>query len=78
MFSKVLSVLLLAATLVSSHCKFLVLCWLVLALYKFLTSTKRLLDTFPQLIANGQVTADWLDVRQTDNYNSQAPVRPHD
>ncbi|KJA15577.1 lytic polysaccharide monooxygenase [Hypholoma sublateritium FD-334 SS-4] len=30
--------------------------------------------TFPNLVANGVTTADWLDVRQTDNYDSNAPV----
>jgi len=30
--------------------------------------------TFPTLIVNGVATANWSDVRQTNNYNSNAPV----
>ncbi|KIJ33747.1 lytic polysaccharide monooxygenase [Sphaerobolus stellatus SS14] len=30
--------------------------------------------TFPNLIVNGVKTADWVNVRQTNNYNTQAPV----
>ncbi|KIJ33918.1 lytic polysaccharide monooxygenase [Sphaerobolus stellatus SS14] len=30
--------------------------------------------TFPNLIINGVKTADWVNVRQTNNFNTQAPV----
>ncbi|EJD03601.1 endoglucanase II [Fomitiporia mediterranea MF3/22] len=30
--------------------------------------------TFPSLVVNGQVTPAWLNVRRTNNYNSQSPV----
>jgi hypothetical protein len=31
-------------------------------------------DTFPSLIVNGQTTPEWVNVRRTNNYNTQAPV----
>ncbi|TFK73522.1 hypothetical protein BDN72DRAFT_919814 [Pluteus cervinus] len=30
--------------------------------------------TFPSLIINGQITPQWTNVRQTNNYNTQSPV----
>lgn len=31
-------------------------------------------DTFPQLLVNGAATGNWVNVRRTDNYNSNGPV----
>lgn len=33
------------------------------------------LDTFPHLVVNGAVTPAWANVRKTNNFNTQAPVR---
>ena len=32
------------------------------------------LDTFPSLVVGGTTTAAWVNVRQTNNFNTQAPV----
>lgn len=32
-------------------------------------------DTFPSLVVNGVTTPAWVNVRETNNYDSQAPVR---
>ncbi|PFH48711.1 lytic polysaccharide monooxygenase [Amanita thiersii Skay4041] len=46
----------------------------VLALATLLTNLVSAHYTFPSLIVNGAVTPAWVNVRQTNNYNSQAPV----
>ena len=33
-----------------------------------------LTDTFPSLVVNGQTTPAWVNVRKTNNFNTQAPV----
>lgn len=40
-------------------------------------NNEALLDTFPSLIVNGAVTPAWADVRKTNNFDSNAPVRTH-
>lgn len=32
-------------------------------------------DTFPNLVVGGVKTGDWVNVRRTNNYNTQSPVR---
>lgn len=39
-------------------------------IYKFVSS-----DTFPSLVVNGATTSAWVNVRKTNNYNTQSPVR---
>ena len=34
----------------------------------------RTTDTFPSLVVNGATTPAWVNVRKTNNFNSQAPV----
>ncbi|TFK38157.1 glycoside hydrolase family 61 protein [Crucibulum laeve] len=46
------------------------LCTVLLSLASLVTSHY----TFPSLIINGQVTPAWANVRQTNNFNTQAPV----
>jgi hypothetical protein len=36
--------------------------------------TDNLLDTFPQLLVDGTPTGEWVNVRRTDNFNSNGPV----
>lgn len=65
----------LAAQLVSAHCESFCTPGNVLrAVGLTALGLMGRLDTFPDLIVNGAVSTNWQYVRQTDNYNSQAPV----
>ncbi len=59
----------LSAQLVAAHCKRSS----VLLPYDVLT-IDGLIDTFPDLIANGTTFADWVYVRETENHYSNGPV----
>lgn len=68
---KALSILSLA-TVTYAHCQR----WLPITLSKALTSYfDPRLDTFPDLIANNTVTADWQFVRITANHYDNGPVK---
>lgn len=56
------------SALASAHCK---LC----TAYRSRTANECLrTDTFPSLVVNGAVTPAWTYIRQTNNFNTQAPV----
>lgn len=46
-------------------------------LFDLRSSTEVIPDTFPSLIVGGKTTPAWTNVRQTNNFNSQAPVCNH-
>ena len=56
------------ATQATAHCKCILFCsWRYQADADYL-------DTFPSLVVNGTTTPQWVNVRMTNNFNTQAPV----
>jgi hypothetical protein len=49
----------------------------VCQLFETIATNNRSTDTFPALVANGQMTADWEYVRKTTNYQSNGPGAPN-
>lgn len=43
----------------------------------FFVLTRTYADTFPDLVVGGVNSGDWVNVRRTNNYNTQAPVCAH-